>query len=87
MVTEIEWNEWNIRGKYTYMNSSFFDQGRYLITLQHVKYLAGTTLSENTEAYPSTVPKSSISYKNIKSTLNTNIKLEVLKSTDFPNVK
>ncbi|VVC24795.1 Hypothetical protein CINCED_3A007355 [Cinara cedri] len=87
VVTEIGWKEWNIRGRYTFMNSSFFDQGKYLIKLQDIKYLAGTTLSENTEAYPSTVPKSSISYKNIISSFITSGSLEILKNSDFPNIK
>lgn len=68
------------------MNSSYFDQGKYLIQLQDLKYLAGTTLSENTESYPSMVPKSSISYKGIKTSFTGGLP-EILKISDSSNVK
>lgn len=67
------------------MNSSYFDQGKYLIQLQDVKYLASTTLSENTEAYPSTVPKSSISYKIGKATFTGSLPEQ--KTSDSTNLK
>jgi len=68
------------------MNSSYFDQGKYHIQLQDIKYLASTTLSENTESYPSTVPKSSISYKSVKASFTGGLP-EVLKISDSSNVK
>lgn len=68
------------------MNSSYFDQGKYQIQLQDVKYLASTTLSENIESYPSTVPKASISYKSIKASFTGGVP-EVLKISDSSNVK
>lgn len=68
------------------MNSSYFDQGKYLIQLQDLKYLGSTTLSENTEAYPSTIPKSSISFKSFKGTFTGGLP-EMLKTSDSPNVK
>jgi hypothetical protein len=86
VVTELGWKEMNVRGRYTFMNSSYFDQGKYHIQLQDVKYLASTTLSENTESYPSTVPKSSISYKGVKVSFTGGLP-EVLKTSDSSNVK
>lgn len=68
------------------MNSSYFDQGKYLIQLQNIKYLASTTLSENTEAYPSTVPKSSISFKSLKASFTGGLP-EILKISDSSNIK
>lgn len=68
------------------MNSTYFDQGKYVILLQDLKYLAYTTLSENTESYPSTVPKSSISFKNIKATFTGGLPT-VLKIGESSNVK
>lgn len=86
VITEIGWKELNVRGRYTFMNSSYFDQGKYIINLQDLKYLGSTTLSENIEAYPSTVPKSSISYKSVKATFTGGLP-ELLKTSDSPNVK
>lgn len=86
MVTEIEWKELSVRGRYTFINSTFFNQGKYLIQLQDVKYLASTPLSENTEAYPSTVSKTSISYKSVKASFTGGLP-DILKTSDSPNLK
>ncbi|XP_022176523.1 uncharacterized protein LOC111037955 [Myzus persicae] len=86
VVTELGWKEMSIRGRYTFMNSSYFDQGKYHIQLQDMKYLASTTLSENTESYPSSVPKSSISYKSVKVSFTGGLP-ELLKTSDSTNVK
>jgi len=86
VVTELGWKDMSVRGKYTFMNSSYFDQGKYHTQLQDVKYFASTTLSENTESYPSTVPKSSISYKSVKISFTGDLP-KVLKTSDSPNVK
>jgi len=86
VVTEIGWKELSVRGRYTFMNSSYFDQGKYLIQLQDLKYLASTTLSENIEAYPSMAPKSSISYKSVKASFTGGLP-ELLKTSDSSNFK
>ncbi|CAH1738199.1 uncharacterized protein LOC114132391 [Aphis gossypii] len=86
VVTELGWKEMSVRGRYTFINSTYFDQGKYHVQLQDLKYLASTTLSENTESYPSTVPKSSISYKSVKVSFTGGLP-EVLKISDSSNVK
>lgn len=86
VVTELGWKEMSVRGRYTFINSTYFDQGKYHIQLQDLKYLASTTLSENTELYPSTVPASSLSYKSVKVSFTGGLP-ELLKTSDSPNFK
>ncbi|XP_050543246.1 uncharacterized protein LOC126906616 [Daktulosphaira vitifoliae] len=66
VTTEVVWKEANIRGKYIFINSTYFNQGKYHIQIQDMKYLSNTPLSDNTAAYPLSVPKSSMSYKSAK---------------------
>lgn len=73
IVTNIEWKDANIRGSYYYSNTTYFEQGNYRIILGGIRYQANTPLSENTMKYPSSVPKSSISYESVKALFSRNI--------------
>lgn len=86
MVTEITWNELKLKGKYTFSNSTYFKQGQYLIELLGVKYHAITTLRENIQKYPSSVPKSSISYSDAKVSFSNGLP-DITKPSDSSNVK
>jgi hypothetical protein len=86
VVTEIEWKELNIRGRYTFLNSTYFNQGKYTVRLNDVKYLGITPLVGNNEEYPLSIPKSSISYKYVNASFTGGLP-DVLKTSDSPNVK
>jgi len=86
VVTDIEWKELNVRGRYSFLNSTYFNQGKYIIRLNDVNYLGITPLAGNIEEYPMSIPKSSISYKYVNASFTGGLP-DVLKTSDSPNFK
>lgn len=84
--TEVEWTNAVIRGNYMYSNSTYMEQGKYHIKLGNLKYLANTSLTENTMSYPSMIPKSSISYKSVQASFSGHIP-EITYVQDSTNFK
>lgn len=69
-----------------FSNSTYFEQGKYHIQFENFKYVANTTLSQNTMSYPSTIPKSSISYEGVKVLFSGNLS-EVTNVNNSYNIK
>ncbi|XP_050434377.1 uncharacterized protein LOC126841773 isoform X2 [Adelges cooleyi] len=88
VLTEVVWKETNIRGRYQFINSTYYNQGKYHIQVQDLKYVANTPLAENTAKCPSTVPKSntSVSHKSIKATFTGGLP-DVAKTEDNSHIK
>ncbi|VVC24794.1 Hypothetical protein CINCED_3A001877 [Cinara cedri] len=85
LITEVGWQDIQIKGTYVYSNASFYEEGKYSIQVNNLKYQTNTSISGNTMKYPASVPKSSISYESGKVSFSEKIS-EVI-DINSPNVK
>ncbi|XP_050434577.1 uncharacterized protein LOC126841874 [Adelges cooleyi] len=71
VVTEVEWKNVVVKGNYSYSTAQLYDQGKYFIQFDTLRYIANTPLINHTMTYPSAVvPKTSLSYKKFEASFS-----------------
>ncbi|XP_050442959.1 uncharacterized protein LOC126847034 [Adelges cooleyi] len=83
---EVNWNNLQINGRYKYLTRSRFENGKYQISIDGVKYRIYSPLSANTELYPLSAPRSAISYDKIRASFSGGHQ-DVFNVKDSPNVR
>ncbi|XP_050543809.1 uncharacterized protein LOC126906912 [Daktulosphaira vitifoliae] len=67
----MEWSDVHVKGNYFFVNSTFFDQGKYHIQFEKLRYNVNTSLINHTAFYSTThFPKSGLTYSNIKASFS-----------------